>query len=62
MGETSMSKRNPAQRAIETPNSGISLGRKPGAVTKMALQRARNHTDGSGQPGDAGATIRHRRG
>jgi len=54
MGETSMSKRNLPQRAIETPNSGISLRRKSGAVTKMALQRARNHTDGSGQQPDRG--------
>jgi hypothetical protein len=50
-----MSKRKLPQRAAETLNGGISLGRKPGAVAKMALQRAGNDTGGSGQGGDAGA-------
>jgi hypothetical protein len=55
-----MSERNLPQRVAESLNGGISLGGKPGAVAKMALQRAGNHADGSGQRGDAGATIRYR--
>jgi hypothetical protein len=57
MRETSSSKRNLPQRTIETLNGYISLGRKSGSVAKMALKRAWNHTDGSGQRGNASATI-----
>jgi hypothetical protein len=60
MSKTSMSKRNLPQRATETANGGISLGGKPGAVAKMALQRAGNDTDGSGRRRASGAAIRRR--
>jgi hypothetical protein len=59
LSETSMSKRNLPQRIAESLDGGISLGRKPGAAAKMALQRAGNHADGSGERGNAGATIRY---
>ncbi len=58
--ETATFKRNLPQRAIETLNGCISLGRKPSAVAKMALKRAGNDTDGSGQRGNASAAIQSR--
>jgi hypothetical protein len=57
MRETLTSKGNLPQRATETLNGCISLGRKPSTVAKMALKRAGNDTDGSGQRGNASATI-----
>jgi hypothetical protein len=62
MRQTSTSKGNLLQRAAEPLHGCISLGRKPGALAKMALQRAGNDTGGRGQPGNAKAAIRsHRR-
>jgi hypothetical protein len=60
MRKTSTSERNLPQRATETLNGCISLGRKPSALAKMALKRAGNDTDGSGQRGNTGATIQSR--
>ena len=56
--QTSTSKGNLQQRAAEALNGRISLGRKPGALAKMALQRAGNDTGGRGQRGNAHAAIR----
>jgi hypothetical protein len=58
--ETSTPKGNLPQRATETLNGRISLGRKPSSLAKMALKRAGNDTDGSGQRGNASATIQSR--
>src|SRR3984957_4891217 len=58
MRKTSTSKGHLLQRAAETLNRGISLGRKPGALAKMTLQRTGNDTGGGGQRGNAHAAIR----
>jgi hypothetical protein len=58
MRKTSASKGHLLQRAAETLNRRISLGRKPGALAKMALQRAGNDTGGRGQRGNANAALR----
>jgi hypothetical protein len=50
-------KRDSFQRAGESLNRGISLRRKPGALAKMALQRAGNDTGGRGQRGNANAAM-----
>src|SRR5712672_1153727 len=60
MRATSTSKGNLPQRATETLNGCISLGPKPNALAKMALKRAGNDTDGSGQRGNASPTIHSR--
>jgi hypothetical protein len=60
MRETSTPKCYLPQRTTETLNGCILLGGKPSSVAKMALKRAGNHTDGSGQRGNACAAIQSR--
>ena len=45
------------QRARETLNGCVLLGRKPGAVAKMALKRARHDTGVGSQRGNADTMI-----